>query len=191
MTAPDGAGATAAELGGGPAPGLARLWAGWRTGYIERLVGDDLELRPDSHGQSLFERIFASGLPDAESFILWRGATCFAVLNAYPYGSGHLMVLPQRAVADLGDLTDAEAGELWDGVRSAVASIRAAYEPDGVNVGINLGAGAGAGVPDHLHVHCLPRWSGDTNFMTAVAETRVLPEPLAVSWRKLRDAWSA
>lgn len=180
---------TAAEAGGGPSPALARLWAGWRTGYITRLSTNAAEIRPDEDGRSLFERIYASDLPDDESFVLWRGTTCFAVLNAFPYGSGHLMVLPQRAVADLGDLTPGESGELWDGVRTAVAAIRRAYAPDGVNVGINLGAGAGAGVPDHMHVHCLPRWAGDTNFMTAVAETRVLPEPLAVTWQKLHDAW--
>ncbi|MCB1039889.1 MAG: HIT domain-containing protein [Acidimicrobiales bacterium] len=182
---------TAVEGGGGPSPSLARLWAGWRTDYIARISTDDAEVRPDVEGRSLFERIFASGLPDDETFILWRGPTCFAVLNAFPYGSGHLMVLPQRARPDVGDLTAEESAELWEGVRLAVAAIRGAYSPDGVNVGINLGAGAGAGIPDHLHVHCLPRWSGDTNFMTAVAETRVLPEPLAVSWQKLRAAWPA
>lgn len=180
---------TAAEAGGGPNSSLARLWAGWRTAYIERITSDDAEVRPDEEGRSLFERILHSGLPDEESFVLRRGATCFAVLNAYPYGSGHLLVLPNRAVADLGDLTTDEATELWATVHQAVAAIRAAYTPDGVNVGVNLGAGAGAGVPDHLHVHCLPRWSGDTNFLTPVAETRVLPEPLAVTWAKLRAAW--
>ena len=180
---------TAAEAGGGPTPGLARLWAGWRTSYIERITGDDAEVRPDAAGRSLFERILHSGLPDEESFVLWRGERCFAVLNAYPYGSGHLMVLPQAARPDLTDLDDLEAAELWDGVRAAVAAVRTAYAPDGVNVGMNLGAGAGAGVPDHLHVHVLPRWSGDTNFMTTVAEARVLPEPLAASWAKLRAAW--
>ena len=175
--------------GGGPGPGLARLWAGWRTSYIERLNSDDSGVVPDADGRSLFERIFASDLGEDETFILWRGERCFAVLNAYPYGSGHLMVLPQRAVADLGDLDPDESVELWEGVRTAVAALRTAYGPDGVNVGINLGAGAGAGVPDHLHVHCLPRWSGDTNFMTTVAETRVLPEPLATTWEKVRAAW--
>lgn len=180
---------TVAAAGGGPSPALARLWAGWRTTYIERVTGDDREVRPDDAGRSLFERILASDLPDEESHILWRGRRCFAVLNAYPYGSGHLMVLPNVAVPDLTDLDGDAAAELWEGIRMAVAAVRAAYAPDGVNVGMNLGAGAGAGVPDHLHVHVLPRWSGDTNFMTTVAETRVLPEPLAVSWRKLRDAW--
>jgi ATP adenylyltransferase len=168
---------------------LARLWAGWRTTYIERVTTDAAEVRPDDAGRSLFERILHSGLPDEESFILWRGQRCFAVLNAYPYGSGHLMVLPQRAAADLTDLDDDEAAELWQGVRDGVAAIRAAYRPDGVNVGMNLGAGAGAGVPDHLHVHCLPRWSGDTNFMTTLAETRILPEPLTASFAKLRAVW--
>jgi ATP adenylyltransferase len=180
---------TAAEAGGGPSPGLARLWAGWRTTYVERITTDAAEVRPDDTGRSVFERILHSGLPDDESLILWRGDRCFAVLNAYPYGSGHLMVLPNRAVADLTLLDEDEAAELWVGIRLAVAAIRAAYQPDGVNVGMNLGAGAGAGIPDHLHVHCLPRWAGDTNFMTTLAETRVLPEPLAESHRKLRAAW--
>ena len=180
---------SAAEAGGGPAAPLARLWAGWRTTYLERVGGDDAELRPDDDGRTLFERIWASDLPDEETHILWRGERCFAVLNAYPYGSGHLMVLPQRAAADLADLDGETSAELWGGVQAAVAAVRAAYAPDGVNVGINLGAGAGAGIPGHLHVHVLPRWLGDTNFMTAVAETRVLPEPLAVSGQKLRAAW--
>ena len=99
------------------------------------------------------------------------------------------MVVPNRAVADLADLTDAESEELWSAVRAAVAAIRRAYNPEGVNVGINLGAAAGAGLPDHLHVHCMPRWQGDTNFMTTVAEARVLPEPLTESWSRLRNAW--
>lgn len=180
---------TVAEAGGGPPPALARLWAGWRSRYITRIAEDDAEVRPDAGGRSLFERILHADLPDDESFILWRSDHCFAVLNVFPYGSGHLMVLPKRAVPDLGDLEPVEATELWQGVHAAVAAIRAAYRPDGVNVGLNLGAGAGAGVPDHLHVHCLPRWSGDTNFMTTVGEVRVLPEPLSLTWTKLRTAW--
>lgn len=168
---------------------LARLWAGWRSDYLVRLGDDDAEVRPDASGRTLFERIWASDLPDEDTHILWRGRRCFAVLNAYPYGSGHLMVLPQRAFADLGDLDLETSTELWAGVTDAVAAVQAAYGPDGVNVGVNIGRGAGAGVPDHLHVHVLPRWSGDTNFMTTLAETRVLPEPLAVSGRKLRAAW--
>lgn len=168
---------------------LDRLWAGWRTSYIDEVSGHDPKPDADLHEGSLFERIFTSGEPDDETYIVWRGATCFALLNAYPYGTGHLMVLPQRAVADLEALTAEEALELWAAVTDAVVAIKAAYGPDGVNVGLNLGHGAGAGVPDHLHVHCLPRWTGDTNFMTAVAETRVLPEPLDLTWQRLRDHW--
>lgn len=180
---------TAAEAGGGPSGAMARLWAGWRSGYIAEITDDVARVRPDAEGRSLFERILASDLPDRERGLLWQGRGCFALLNAFPYGSGHTMVLPKVAAADLGDLDEDVAAELWVGVRLAVAAIRAAYRPDGVNVGINLGAGGGAGVPDHLHVHCLPRWNGDTNFMTTIAETRVLPEPLGTSWDKLHAAW--
>lgn len=168
---------------------LDRLWAGWRTTYIQSTVDGSQSTEPDADGLTLFERILRSGLPDDQTHILWRGQRCFALLNAFPYSSGHLMVLPQRAVVGLSDLEAYESAELWAGVNQAVAAITAAYRPDGINVGLNLGRAAGAGVPDHLHVHCLPRWAGDTNFTTTVAETRVLPEPLDESWRKLVEVW--
>lgn len=180
---------TAAEAGGGPPPGLARLWAGWRSAYIDRLNGDDSDIRSDAVGRSLFERILDSGLPDDEAFVVHRGTATSVVLNAYPYGSGHLLVVPNRAAPDLADLTGEEVTDLWATVTTAVGVLRAVYDPGGVNVGANLGAAAGAGVPDHLHVHVLPRWQGDTNFLTTVAETRVLPEPLADTYRKVRAAW--
>lgn len=164
---------------------LDRWWAGWRHEYINAAFAQELE---DGDG-SLFERILGSGLPDEEAFVVSRGPLVSALLNAYPYNSGHLLVLPNRAVPKLSDLTDEEELALWRTVRDGVDAIEAAYTPEGVNVGLNLGRAAGAGVPDHLHVHCLPRWSGDTNFMTAVAETRVMPETLGSSWRKLVDAW--
>lgn len=169
---------------------IDRIWAGWRSTYMAAVSeSDGVQLRPDDEGRSLFQRIYESGEPDEVTHILWRGARSFAILNAYPYGSGHLMVLPIRPVPDLEALDDDEYRDLWDGVRSAIVAIKSAYTPDGVNVGVNLGRGAGAGVPDHLHVHVLPRWVADSNFMTAVAETRVLPEPLDVTWEKLRTAW--
>lgn len=166
---------------------LDRWWAGWRHEYINAAFAQELE---DGDG-SLFERILGSGLPDEEAFVVSRGPLVSALLNAYPYNSGHLLVLPNRAVPKLSDLTDEEELALWRTVRDGVDAIEAAYTPEGVNVGLNLGRAAGAGVPDHLHVHCLPRWFGDTNFVTTVAEIRVLPEPLGVSWERLRAAWPA
>jgi len=99
--------------------------------------------------------------------------------------------MPYREVGELEDLTAGEAAELWAAVRDAVMAIKGAYGPQGVNVGLNLGEAAGAGIPSHLHVHVLPRWNADSNFMTAVAEVRVLPEALGDTWRKLRAAWPA
>lgn len=172
---------------------LDHLWAGWRMAYIRSQdASSDRDRAPSvdvAEGSTLFETILHSGLPDEDTRIVWRGPHAFALLNAYPYTSGHLMVLPQRPVVALADLTPEEHTDLWDGVRMAAAAIEAAYAPDGMNIGANIGHGAGAGFPDHLHVHVLPRWAGDTNFMTAVADTRVLPEPLADSWLRIRDAW--
>jgi ATP adenylyltransferase len=163
--------------------GLDREWAGWRLEYIE-----GADTAPTGEG-TLFERILAADLSDEAAYIVARAELTVALLNAYPYTSGHLLVLPRRGVADIEDLTDEEHDALWGMVRVGVGALRRAYGPEGVNVGLNLGAAAGAGVPDHLHVHLVPRWAGDTNFMTAVAETRVLPEALGETWRRLRAAW--
>lgn len=168
--------------------GLDRLWAGWRSSYVAAHADGTADARV-TEGGSVFTRILASGLPDAETHIVHRGTSCFVILNRFPYGSGHLLVMPLREVAALDSLTDEEHTELWSTVRDAVAAVTAAYSPDGVNVGANLGEAAGAGVPGHVHVHVLPRWHADSNFMTAVAETRVLPESLPVTWEKLTAAW--
>jgi len=165
---------------------LEQLWAGWRHEYVEAAT----EAERSSHsGGCVFCRIAGSGAPSAENGIVWRGESVFAVLNAYPYASGHLLVLPVRHLAELEELSVAEGAELWSACRAAVAAVSSAYAPDGVNLGANLGRAAGAGVPLHLHVHVVPRWSGDTNFMTSVAGVRVLPEPLDVAWEKLQAAW--
>jgi diadenosine tetraphosphate (Ap4A) HIT family hydrolase len=173
---------------GGREPGsqaMDRLWAGWRSSYVA-VAGNG-----EPAGGSLFSRILASGMPDEDTHVVWRGERVFAILNAYPYTCGHVLVMPYREVGELEDLTPDESTELWAAVRDAVVAIKAAYSPHGVNVGLNLGEAAGAGIASHMHVHVLPRWNADSNFMTAVAEVRVLPEALGDTWRKLRAAWPA
>jgi diadenosine tetraphosphate (Ap4A) HIT family hydrolase len=164
---------------------LEHLWAGWRAAYVGSVANEEVA----SSDASVFSRILASGRPDEETHVVWRGAMCFAILNAFPYTSGHLLVMPYREVRELGGLTADEHAELWRATTDAVSALQAAYRPDGVNLGMNLGRIAGAGVPNHLHVHVLPRWDGDTNFMTAVAGVRVMPETLDDAWAKVRAAW--
>jgi ATP adenylyltransferase len=168
--------------------GLDHLWAGWRSTYIEGASSAPVTHGPDG---CVFCGLLSAELPDTETHVVWRqpAGLAAAILNAYPYSSGHVMVMPVRHVDDLEDLTGAETAALWDGVGRAVRAVKAAYSPDGLNVGANLGRAAGAGVPGHLHVHVLPRWVGDSNFMTSVADARVLPEPLSVTDAKLRAAW--
>ena len=137
----------------------------------------------------MFCRIAASGGTSPDNGVVWRGRECFAVLNAYPYASGHLLVLPVRHVGELDGLSTTESAELWQGTRGAATTVRRAYDPDGMNIGINLGRAAGAGVPGHLHVHIVPRWSGDTNFMNSVGDVRVMPEPLEKAWHRLAGEW--
>ena len=164
---------------------LERLWAGWRAAYV---TGVDADTAPDlGEDGCLFCRIFA--MSDETSQVIHRGEHSIALLNAYPYTSGHCMVAPQRHLADLESLGPPEATELMAMTRAASIALRVAYRPDGINVGINMGRAAGAGVPGHLHVHVLPRWFGDTNFMTTVAEARVLPESLDMTLERLRAAW--
>ncbi len=169
---------------------LEHLWAGWRRDYIVEATarGRSGDQAHDAAG-CVFCRLAASGPPSEDNLVVWRGELTFVVMNAYPYASGHVLVLPLRHVEPLSGLTPAESAELWSVTQDAVATIAAAYGPDGLNMGANLGRAAGAGLPRHLHLHVVPRWSGDTNFMTSVADTRVMPETLQLSWKRLRDAW--
>lgn len=174
---------------------LDQLWATWRSMYVtgaaesRRALPGDLPPGAAEDGRSLFERILDSGAPDEETFIIERSATCFVILNRFPYTSGHLMVLPNRAVADLEDLDEAEFAELWHLVRRSVVALKSTLRCDGVNVGVNLGRAAGGSQADHLHVHAVPRWVGDANFMGVVGGSQVMPVSLAEQWRRLRDAW--
>ena len=161
---------------------LERLWASWRADYVSGAGA-----APEA-GVCVFCRLVEMGVGPDSGVVAVEG-TAFCILNAYPYGSGHLLVLPRRHEASLLALDDQEATDLWRLARRALAAVEQAYGPDGVNLGANLGQAAGAGIPAHLHLHVLPRWSGDTNFMTSIAEMRVLPESLEETWRKVRKAF--
>ncbi len=165
---------------------LERLWAGWRGEYVAGVADASTASEAEA---CVFCRIIESDEPDDVTYVLWRGERTLALLNLYPYTSGHLMVMPVRHVGELEDLEPDEAAEVWAAVTAAVRALKATYRPDGINLGANLGAAAGAGVPGHFHVHCLPRWNADSNFMTTVAEARVIPEAMPATWEKLRAAW--
>lgn len=158
---------------------MERLWAGWRMAYIESARQDP--------GGCIFCTKPAAG-NDRVELVLERGRACFAMLNTFPYNTGHLMVAPYRHVDSFGDLEPEERDDLLLLLGRAEQALRREYRPDGFNMGVNLGQPAGAGVLGHLHAHLVPRWSGDTNFMTAVAEAKVMPEALDRTYERLLAA---
>ena len=159
---------------------METLHAPWRIEYI-------LSPKPELK-EGLFTRI-AQSSDDEENLVIVRDRTCFALLNRYPYVGGHLMTVPYKEVADLHGLTDEELADLWKLTRRCLAALTAVMKPDGFNVGINLGKVAGAGIVEHLHIHVVPRWNGDTNFMPVLADVKVIPEHLLETRRKLAAAW--
>jgi len=161
---------------------LERLWATWRSDYVA-----DPARRADGETDCVLCGVLDLRHEHPDELIA-IGETAAVVVNAYPYTSGHVMVLPYRHVARLADLELEERRELFDLLDATVAAVEATYGPDGVNFGANLGRGAGAGIPGHLHVHVLPRWVGDTNFMTTISGVRVVPESLADTRDRLRAA---
>jgi ATP adenylyltransferase len=179
---------------------MDRLWSPWRLPYILR--GEDTRgcifCDPSSgagHGSSMgpAEQDADSDQPrfDQSQLIVFTGKTCYVILNLYPYNNGHLMVVPNRHIPSLAAATQEELGELIELTRRSEIVLVEAYKPHGINMGINLGKSAGAGVLDHVHMHVVPRWSGDTNFMTVVGETRVLPEGLLQTAEKLRAIFTS
>jgi ATP adenylyltransferase len=150
-----------------------RLWAPWRVEYIER-------------GGETPRCIFCE--PEDE-LVVARGSEAFVLLNKFPYASAHVMVAPYRHVGSYGDLTETEALEIHRLATAAIEALEREYRPQGFNLGWNLGRVAGAGIVDHVHMHIVPRWGGDTNFMPVLADTRVLPEALTDSARRLRGVW--
>jgi len=155
---------------------LDYLWSPWRYSYLTA------QHKPEG---CIFCLMIAAG-NDEEALIVFRGEHNFVVLNRFPYTTGHLMVAPYRHVPDLAGLSDTAANEMMALTRAAERHLRWLYHPDGVNLGMNIGASAGAGVAGHIHMHVLPRWTGDAGFITTVSETRVLGEELPVTWKRLR-----
>ena len=158
---------------------MEHLWAPWRLAYVTGASGG-------ASGDADSCIFCASADPSRDDLVLIRSAACYAILNLYPYNNGHLMIVPNRHVASLSATTAGEQTDLMRLTRHAEMALTEAYSPQGINIGINLGRPAGAGVLDHLHVHLVPRWNGDTNFMTAIGNTRVLPEDLQATAVKLR-----
>jgi ATP adenylyltransferase len=156
------------------------LYAPWRIQYI-------LAPKPEPTETSLFTRIGQSN-DDVANYVIARDRTCYAVLNTYPYVGGHLMVVPYKQTRDLQGLTDQELGDLMKLVRRCQDALTKVMKPNGFNIGINMGKAAGAGIEEHLHIHIVPRWMGDTNFMPVIANTSVLPEALKDLAAKLRTA---
>ncbi|GBC91003.1 AP-4-A phosphorylase [bacterium HR14] len=157
-----------------------RLWAPWRLQYVSNAG--------KTAGEGCIFCTKPAEQQDAENLILWRSTYCFALLNLYPYTSGHTMVAPYRHTADIADLTPDESLDLWQLMQKCVRAIQQVYKPDGFNIGFNLGRAAGAGIEGHLHLHIVPRWHGDTNFMTTIGEVRVLPESLEQTYARLKTA---
>jgi ATP adenylyltransferase len=154
---------------------MEHLWSPWRLAYI-------------TGANPATGCVFCNAQtdPEADPLVVFRGQTCFVILNLYPYNNGHLMVIPNRHIATLATATTEELHELIALTRNAEIALTEAFAPHGLNMGVNLGKPAGAGVLDHVHMHIVPRWNGDTNFMTVIGRTRVLPEELPDTAAKLR-----
>lgn len=186
---------------------MERLWTPWRLAYISggrgsplpKGVPEELGGWPAEFDQNCVfcnmiaavQWAIAEGMSEVEAeraaLILKRGSSCFVCLNRYPYSTGHVMIVPFAHEASLARLDSEAAMEMIGFAQRLESAIREVYAPDGLNLGMNLGEAAGAGVAEHLHLHELPRWTGDTNFMTVTADTRILPEELAVTWERLRS----
>jgi ATP adenylyltransferase len=190
---------------------MERLWTPWRYEYVTR--ADEPSSRPGVPAAlsawtlsgaadcgcvfcnliAAVDYAVAQGMPIAQAemaaHVLVRAKTCFLCLNAFPYTTGHILIVPYRHLDSLAGLPPEDAQEMMALAQRVERVLRAVYRPAGINFGLNLGRAGGAGIADHIHMHALPRWIGDTNFMTATADTRVLPETLDTTWTRIREAW--
>ncbi|MBC8030039.1 MAG: HIT domain-containing protein [Pyrinomonadaceae bacterium] len=161
---------------------MERLWSPWRYDYIASGGAQD-----SKSSVCVFCSIHADPEHDEANFVLHRASRGFVVLNIYPYISGHLLIVPNEHVGELDAAAKETTDELMDLTKRCQTALRTAYQPAGFNMGMNLGKSAGAGIVDHIHIHIMPRWTGDTNFMSTIGDTRVIPEDLATTYNKLRD----
>jgi len=161
---------------------MKQLWAPWRMAYIAH----------SGEGEGCFLcRAWEERTKDEENLVLGRGLRCFAILNRFPYNGGHILIAPGRHIAGMADTTSEEVAEMWRFAVVSQAALTRCYKAEGFNLGINLGACSGAGVPGHLHMHVVPRWSGDTNFLAVFADVKVIPQALADAWRTLHPHFAA
>jgi ATP adenylyltransferase len=163
---------------------MEHLWAPWRNSYLQR------DEQQNKNLENLFQHIGMSS-DDEKHFVIHRSRACYALLNRYPYNTGHTLVVPYRPVSDLAELSDDEMGDLWKTVQKITDVLKTSFKPDGFNIGINIGRASGAGIPQHLHIHVVPRWEGDANFMTSTANTRIHPNELKTIFDKMIPSFAA
>jgi ATP adenylyltransferase len=166
---------------------MKHMWSPWRSQYIASFKSPS---RQKKNPDSLFT-VARKARDDAKHLIVWRGRSCFVIMNRYPYNSGHLMVVPNRQTASIQDLSGEELAEIMQTVQRSIQALDAVMGPQGYNIGANLGRVAGAGVDTHIHFHIVPRWNGDTNFMPVLADTKVISEDMAETHGKLRKFFLA
>ena len=183
-------GETYVDTGVGDPDRLARLWAPYRSSYITQMPAESETGETGGSSRSTGDPFLEiPQMSDEDGLIVARGKTVYAVCNLYPYNAGHLMVVPYRKVAELEELTDAETDELMVFAKRAVKTLKRVSKPEAINVGLNLGKASGGSVGDHLHLHVVPRWAGDSNFMTVISGTKVLPQLLRDTRALLADGW--
>lgn len=164
---------------------METLWAPWRSSYLsEATAREEKKLEV----ACVFCEAVANS-DDAARFVIHRGKTAFVILNLYPYNNGHMLIIPYQHVSKLDLLPMETRVEMMELINKAQLVLQSVYKPHGINIGNNTGQAAGAGIAEHLHFHVLPRWTADANFMTTVANSRVIPESLEESWKKIREAW--
>jgi ATP adenylyltransferase len=159
---------------------MNHIWSPWRMKYIEKTEKEEGCVFCNAHAKE----------DSAANLIAFRGERAFVILNLYPYTSGHLMVVPFEHVATLEELAQSTRAEMMELTSECMAVLRKTYTPQAFNMGANIGEAAGAGVPGHVHIHIVPRWGGDTNFMSALGETRVLPESIEDTYKRVREGFS-